>query len=160
MPMTPKYDKSPFAPQWEYRQPTWDMFLTIREWAQEVANIEGYPLYLVGSALVRMYPRDIDICMIMPLADFEGRYGKLPTASNADAEWEKLKGYLDTGGYTDRDFNHESAPYTMTLDSRIRYAQRIDFKFSPDTWFRDRDKLLLAEPSGHVMVRDWGMPHR
>ena len=156
--MDPKYDKAHFAPQWEYRQPTWDMFLTIREWAQEVANLEGYPIYMVGSALWKPYPRDIDLTMIMPVADFGARYGELPTGDTEEMEWTRLQGYISNGGYNpNRNFNHEAATYKMTLDERIRYAQRIDFKFQPDAWFGGRDKLLLTEPNSHVQVRDWRM---
>lgn len=145
----PIYEKSVSAPQWEYRQPTWDMFLTIREWAQEVANIEGYPIYLVGSALWKSYPRDIDLSMILPVADFEARYGVIPEAEKNGMR-ERLKAYCATGKFT-----HDSAPYVTTILSRIHYAQRVDFKIQPDTWFADRDKLLLAEPHGKVAVRYW-----
>jgi len=149
--MDPKYGEADSAPQWEYRQPTWEVFLTIREWAQEVANIEGYPVYLVGSALWKTYPRDIDISMLMPLTDFEARYGEIPK----DDE-EAFKGWVahETQSY------HDAAPYNMTLQERIHYSQRIDFKIQPDTWFQTRDKLLLAEPNGHVRVRGWQMYRR
>lgn len=153
--MDPKYDKADFAPQWEYRQPTWEVFLTIREWAQEVANLEGYPIYMVGSALWKTYPRDIDISMIIPVADFEERYGEIPTAETSETEWLRLQGYLSTGGYVPHmNFNHDAAVYKMALDERIFYGQRVDFKIQPDAWFHGRDKLLLAEPNGHVRVRD------
>jgi hypothetical protein len=85
----------------------------------------------------------------MPVADFEERYGKIPTGKTEQAERERLKGYLATGK-----FNAEAQLYKMTLDERIFYSQRIDFKIQPDVWFERRDKLLLAEPNGHVRVRN------
>ena len=154
--MDPIYDKAPFAPQWEFRQPTWEMFLTIREWAQEVVNLEGYPIYLVGSALWKTYPRDIDLSMILPTSVFEERYGAFPVGQTEELTRLKLEAYLSTGGWGEgHNFNVDGAFYSMTLQDRLFYAQRIDFKIQPDCWFTERDKLLLAEPGGHVRVRDW-----
>jgi hypothetical protein len=114
---------------------TWETFLTIREYAQEVANEEGYPVYLVGSVLWKPYPRDLDISMIMPVEEFEKRYGTLPN------DEQKLYQYLDKKEYWSSYANHR-----MELETRIRYATRIDFKIQPDVWFQGRDKILLAEP--------------
>lgn len=146
----PVYDKSPFAPQWEYHAPTWTTFLIIREWAQEMSNKTGYPLYLVGSMLMKSHPRDIDISMVMPLADFEKRYGEIPRAVAEEMAKARLDGYLATGK-----FNADAAFCSMTLQNRLFFAHRIDFKIQPDIWFTSRDRLLLAEPNGKVRVRDW-----
>jgi hypothetical protein len=114
---------------------TWETFLTIREYAQEIANEEGYPVYLVGSVLWKPYPRDIDISMIMPVEAFEKRYGTLPN------DEQKLYQYLSRQEYGNS-FGH----HRLELECRIRYATRIDFKIQPDVWFNGRDKPLLAEP--------------
>lgn len=131
----PKYTKHEPQPQYDYHHMTWEMFLTIKEYAQEIANKEGYPVYLVGSVLWKTYPRDIDMSLIMPLEDFESRYGKLPN------DEEKLKAYLDRPEYWG-----SFGQYRLETESRIRYATRIDFKIQPDVWFIGRDKILLAEP--------------
>jgi hypothetical protein len=114
---------------------TWETFLTVREYAQEVANEEGYPVYLVGSVLWKPYPRDLDISMIMPVEDFEKRYGTLPN------DEQQLYRYLDQ-----KEYWSSYAKYRFELETRIRYATRIDFKIQPNTWFQGRDKMLLAEP--------------
>jgi hypothetical protein len=130
----PKYTKYEPQPHYDYHHMTWETFLTIREYAQEIANKEGYPVYLVGSVLWKPYPRDIDLSLIMPLDDFEKRYGKLP-------EDEESFKYLGNFEYVSSFGMHR-----LDLEQRIRYATRIDFKIQPDSWFQGRDKVLLAEP--------------
>jgi predicted nucleotidyltransferase len=137
----PKYGKMHSQPQYDYHHMTWETFLTIRECAQEIANKEGYSVYLVGSVLFKAYPRDLDISMVMPVDDFENRYGKLP-----DDE-ESLKTYLDR-----KEYWSSYAKYSLGIELRIRYATRIDFKIQPDVWFENRDKILLAEPNGKVLM--------
>lgn len=131
----PKYTKHEPQPQYDYRHMTWETFLTIREYAQEIANAEGYPVYLVGSVLWKSYPRDLDMSMIMPVDDFEKRYGKLPE------DEESLKDYLDNVKYWG-----SFGKYRLECEEKIRYATRIDFKIQPDIWFQGRDKILLAKP--------------
>lgn len=134
----PKYTKHEPQPQYDYHHMTWETFLTIREYAQEIANEEGYPIYLVGSVLWKPYPRDLDISMIMPIEDFEKKYGKLP-----DDE-KSLYEYLDK-----KEYWSSFAKYRLETETRIRYATRIDFKIQPDIWFQGRDKILLAKPVFH-----------
>lgn len=143
----PKLGKHPANERQDFRMMTWDTFLTVREWAQEVANDFGYPVFLVGSALRKLYPRDIDITIIMPLADFEERFGKIPETE------DELNKYL----------SHPSEvftvkiPYWGTLQERIRWVTRVDLKIMPDAWFGDRDRLMLAKPNGRVDIRRWEM---
>jgi predicted nucleotidyltransferase len=145
--MEPIYDKHPSQPHLDYKMMTWDLFLTIREWAQEVANIEGYPVYLVGSTLRKIYPRDIDIAIILPVEVFEERYGKIPDSK------EDLDKYLSHPNKVWSDKN----PYWATLQERVRWITRIDVKIAPDTWHTQQDKLLLAVPNGYVFLRNWKM---
>ncbi len=145
--LTPDYDKAEFAPQWEYHRMTWEMFLTVREWAQAVARREGYPVYLVGSTLWKLDARDLDLAMILPVAEFARYYGPIPV----DAE--QLKRYVTTG-----QFNRNAGHYQLSLSRRLWYAKRVDFKIQPDTWFPDRDRLLLAAPDSRAHIRDWNLP--
>lgn len=141
---SPQYEKQPYAPQWEYHHMSWEIFLITREWAQEVATREGYPVYLVGSALWKPYPRDLDLSMLLPLDDFEVRYGEIPL------DEEKRKGYLVHGR-----FYADAGRHQIVLQERLLYTLRVDFKIQPSAWFADRDRLLLAIPEGRVRVRDW-----
>lgn len=141
---TPTYEKSPFAPQWEYHQMTWEMFLITREWAQEVARAEGYPVYLVGSTLWKPYSRDLDISVIMPCDKFQNRFGPIPEGQ------EERNVYLTRVEYT-----RDGQLYGMSLATRLMYAKRVDCKIQPDCWFTEQDRLLLATPESRVMVRNW-----
>ena len=48
----------------------------LESWANWVASRFGWPVYLVGSALDKgLVARDIDVVVILPYAEFEGRYG-------------------------------------------------------------------------------------
>jgi hypothetical protein len=134
----------------DYRKMEWGTFLILREWAQEVADYEGYPVYLVGSVLMREYPRDLDIVMIMPLADFEKEFGSPP--ENED----NMVGYSAVATQQ----WHNKTGYWATIQQRVRWITRIDVKVMPDTWFTRWDKLLLAEPKGKVFVRGWDMYKR
>lgn len=142
--MQPTYEKQHTQPQLDYHMMTWETFLTIREWAQEVANVEGYPLYLVGSALWKSYPRDIDISMIIPIKDFEERFGKIPDTEDELKEYLNQKEYYQSWGI-----------YQFHIQERIRWINRIDLKFQPDVWFKEKDKMLLVEPNGKARVRGW-----
>lgn len=137
--MEPTYKKYEPEPQWEYHHMTWEIFLTLRCWAQEVADIEKNPVYIVGSSLYKPYPRDIDLSIIMPISEFEERFGTLP--DNAD----ELKLYLDREEYWSTFMK-----YRMSAQERILNAFRVDVKIQPDTWFTNRDRILLAIPDGDV----------
>ena len=46
-------------------------------WANQMYCRFGHPVYLVGSALTEERPRDVDVRIILPDAEFEGRYGSI-----------------------------------------------------------------------------------
>ena len=122
--------------KYDYKPMTWWMFLQLRVWAQGVASEIGYPVYLVGSALYRIVPRDIDVSVIMPLADYERLYGKLPEKQ------EDYSRYLL--GVHDK--TPRIAKYFFDGEDALGGKVTFDFKICPDTWFREKPKLLLAEP--------------
>ena len=43
-------------------------------WANTISGYYGFPVYLVGSALIKTMPRDIDVCCIIPDDLFCKRY--------------------------------------------------------------------------------------
>lgn len=112
----------------------WEDFLKIRNAAKIAANNIGYPIYLVGSALYKDLPRDIDISVIIPLDDYEKMFGKLP--DNQD------------------DFNsYLSNVFTKTFDNLqelhfcLFKTHHLDIKVCPNTWWVEKDKMLLAAPN-------------
>lgn len=138
----PIYEKHPPQAHLDYHHMTWETFLTIREFAQELANKEGYPVYLVGSVLYKSHPRDIDISIIMPVDKYEERFGKIPD------DKEELKTYLCKMGAA-------TIKYFAVLQDRLRWITRTDIKITPDTWHNHQDKMLLAIPNGKVVLRQY-----
>ena len=116
---------------YDYKPITWGAFLKLKESAQEVADSFGYPVYLVGSALYKEIPRDIDISVIMPLNKYVELFGELP---------DKQEGYNFYLGYV---FN-KGFQYVKPLHFCIDYY--LDIKICPDIWWVEKPKMLLAEP--------------
>src|ERR1051326_5550405 len=85
-PILGKHPRSPSGKQ-ERRSMTWRLFLELRAHAKTIAIHHGYPVYLVGSALKKARPRDIDMAVIMPLPDFEERFGELPCQGPGTPEY-------------------------------------------------------------------------
>ncbi len=115
----------------DYKPITWGAFLKLKESAQKVADKFGYPVYLVGSALYKEIPRDIDVSIIIPLEKYEEMFKKLP---------EKQEYY---GAYLGRVIEI-SFEYVKDLYFCIDY--HLDIKVCPDTWWTEKPKMLLAEP--------------
>ena len=115
----------------DYKPITWGAFLKLKESAQKVADKFGYPVYLVGSALYKEIPRDIDVSIIIPLEKYEEMFKKLP---------EKQEYY---GAYLGRVIEI-SFEYVKDLYFCIDY--HLDIKVCPDTWWTGKPKMLLAEP--------------
>lgn len=141
----PIYEKRSAKPYLEYHLMTWELFLTVREWAQEVADLEGYPVYLVGSVLRMLHPRDIDISIIVPVKEYEEQFGKIPDDRK---DWAN---YIGRAGQ----ILNSKAPYWSALQNRIRWTTQVDVKITPDIWHTEKDKMLLAEPGGKAWVRQW-----
>jgi hypothetical protein len=123
---------------YDYRPITWSAFLKIREAAQKSADKFGYPVYLVGSALGKDPPRDIDISVIMPLEDYEEWFKPLPTKQ------EYYSAYLHRVFTT----SYEYVKDLQCLFGDLDY--HFDIKVCPDTWWPEKPKMLLAEPRGAV----------
>lgn len=139
----PILGKHPPQPQWDYKPLTWTRFLRLRRWAQRVADHEGAPVYLVGSALTKRRPRDVDVSIILPHDAFVAKFGPIPPPGPENysdpkgmaAFMQKLHVYL-----------YAMQPYWRWMSNAIEYT-RIDLKICPDSWWSDKDKLLLAAPS-------------
>jgi|GEM_PF-2954171 hypothetical protein len=115
-----------------YKPMTWGAFVKLEEAAQKAANATGYPVYLVGSAIYKNLPRDIDISVIVPLEDFETMFGMIPD------DQKLFPVYL--GWIFQRSF-----PWVHALHFCIDYD--LDIKVCPDTWWPEKPKMLLAIPS-------------
>jgi hypothetical protein len=136
---SPTLTKNEARPTQDYKLFTWERFIVIRKWAQALADELQAPVYLVGSALEKEIPRDIDVSVIFPVAVYESMFGKIPT------EKEELTVLMD-GVHMNK---IRLKPY-FEIMSIIKHDTLIDLKFCPDTWWSDKDKLLLASPKGIV----------
>lgn len=137
----PTYDGEVFQPEFGKAEPhgfdnreiSWGDFLEIRRCAQICANKIGYPIYLVGSALHKEVPRDIDIVCIIPAYQYEFLFGELPSKQ------KDLCNYLANVIASTFDKMEELHTCLMT-------THHLDIKVYPDVWFVDKPKLLIGEP--------------
>lgn len=118
---------------WDYKPFTWTMFLKLRKWAQKAAKEEGGHIYLVGSVLTKYQPRDIDIAIIIPIKEFEKRFGKVPRKAGTP----ELNKYMQELREKNIDRYHEA---NMVLG----YHRRVDLRYCPDVWWTEKEKFLLA----------------
>lgn len=135
----PILGKAPAEPHRDYKLLTWKRFLKLRAWAQRVADHEQAPVYLVGSALTKSHPRDLDVSIIVPHDRFVARFGPLPEPLS-----EAMRQLLhDTHVYL-----YVTQPYWGWQIEMGCYMgfMRIDLKICPDSWWPEKDKLLLAAP--------------
>lgn len=117
----------------DYTPISWYDFLKLRNAAKTAANNIGYPVYLVGSSLSKSLPRDIDISVIIPLKDYEKIFGKIP---------EKLDDiYVYMANIQNKCFEKIEDLHFCLIDTH-----HLDIKICPDTWWQDKDKMLLASP--------------
>jgi hypothetical protein len=132
----------------DHRPMTWRRFLLLREWAQRVALDHGVGVYLVGSVLTKTLPRDVDVAVVWPEAEFVRLFGPIPPNSLEVPPGEKVTPmwrYLD-GIYHVLMNNKLSS----LLDPQFGLLglgpkpPRIDIHFCPDTWWTDKDRLPLA----------------
>ena len=130
----PILGKQPPEPR-DFRPMSWWIFLALREWAQTVADAEQANVYLVGSVLTKINPRDIDVSIVLPRDVFEARFGPLPDDPSPEAHRELW-----------RRTEQAKVNHWLGAQKAVEDIVRVDVKFSPDCWWPDRDRLLLAAP--------------
>ena len=132
----PELGKRP-ADKRDYRPFTWELFLALRAWAQGVAAQEQAHVYLVGSALYKSPPRDVDISVVLPRAEFERRFGPIPDPATRTPE--------DMGALFNKTLLAKVKHYVDAQET-VNFQVHVDLKFAPDDWWTDKDRLLLAAP--------------
>jgi hypothetical protein len=145
MPGEPILGKAHAQPHRDYRLLTWTRFLRLRRWAQRVADHEGAQVYLVGSALTKRRPRDLDVSIIVPHDRFVAQFGPIPREDpNGEEHWEdpnSMACYMQRLHL----YLYEKRYPWWAEDMNVRYT-RLDLKICPDSWWPEKDKLLLAAP--------------
>ena len=115
----------------DYKELTFKDFLIIQEAAQEVANKIGYAVYLVGSALKKHNPRDIDLSIIIPYEEFIKKYDIKDGDSAASCIGAAWYGSFDD------------------IEPLLRFGfdeYKIDLKITPNNWWIEKEKMILARP--------------
>lgn len=130
---TPVFNKRENRP-YDYQEMTWSKFIKLREWGKITANKIGYSVYLVGSALHKEFPRDIDIVIIIPLNEYEKMFVQL-TETNWSEILAKAFNYYVNLYFECEDILGESG------------LVPLDFKIYPENWFVNEDRILLGEPN-------------
>lgn len=129
---TPVFTKRESRP-YDYQEMTWEKFIRLREWAKETAPKIGYPIYLVGSTLQQVVPRDFDVVITIPAKEFEEQFGEMNEENFGQVLVNSFKAYVKE--YFDCEETLGKCGHTP-----------LDFKVYPDNWFVDEDKLLLGKP--------------
>ena len=132
----PVFKKAEKDPR-DYKELTFKDFIRIHNKAQEVADKIGYPVYIVGSSLVKALPRDIDIAIIMPPEEYFKRYINGP--------YEIIDPYYQASHFLANSI-HIELNNIEPLYSLLFKGYNIDLKICPDNWFKEKEKVVLAHP--------------
>jgi predicted nucleotidyltransferase len=135
---------------WDYKPIVWGEFLKLKNSCQKVSDALGYPIYLVGSALHKDIPRDIDISVIIPIEDYEKHFGKLP---------EKQEEF---GEYLAKIMDEICFVYTELIDLQFCIDYHLDIKFvlihgglkSQNFYWLNRRKLIQLKMNSVQSVVD------
>lgn len=145
MPGEPILGKAHAQPHHDHKLLTWRRFLLLRAWAQRVADHEQAPVYLVGSALTKSHPRDLDVSIILPHDRFVAQFGPIPRETvDGGPPYSDPKGMAAYMSKLHHYLYEQRYPW-WAQDDGVRYT-RIDLKICPDSWWPEKDKLLLAAP--------------
>lgn len=104
----------------------------LRGWANQIAARFGYPVYLVGSSLREVDPRDVDVVCVIPDEDFCDRYGCHWAECQLMGPTEKgRKWYADMA---------KLVRYAMQYHRMFRGRVNLDFKVQSVSWASSRSK--------------------
>lgn len=119
---------------YDYQEMTWGKFIKLRAWAKEAVKDIHFPIYLVGSTLKKEIPRDFDIVIPIPEKQFEEMFGIM-----TEENWGEVLAKSNCW------FHHHYWTCQECLGEEGFVP--LDWKVYPDNWYKDEDKLLLAEPN-------------
>jgi hypothetical protein len=113
--------------------------LNLLAWARKVSEWIDAPVYLVGSALRKSDPRDIDIRAILSDAQFAERFGPVDV-------WVREG---ETGQWTDVRLKWSRFCTRLTKQAWRLTGQNVDFQVYPRSWsekeYGGEPKELLRE---------------
>lgn len=144
MPGEPVLSKAHADPERDHKLMTWERFLLLRAWARYIAWRERCTVALVGSALEKPIPRDIDIALIWPAETFREMFGTTIHDELGHVSPEKR-----------RAFQEKWSMLLFSGQKLIDFDTRVDVKLCPDTWWPEKDRLILAVPGDAEPPSSW-----
>ncbi len=139
----PVFTKNPDT-RTDHRPLTGARFQVIRAWARWAAKRQGFRVYLVGSALEKARPRDVDLALVYSDEEFARRFG----ATN----WETLC-HTNQCHPTDGAYEAERLAAVFSTQGIVKRL-RIDPHLAPASWFPERPRLLLGDPGDQLPAPD------
>jgi hypothetical protein len=133
----PVLTKLPPNPKRDHKLMTWERFLRLRAWAQWIAWRQRCTVALVGSVLEKTVPRDIDVALIWPAAEFEAMFGSTKYVAHNQAYRDKY------------------ASLYISAQDLVEFDTRIDVRLCPECWWPEKDRLVLATPSETEPPNSW-----
>jgi len=120
-------------------------FVWLLAWSQWIAAQLECCVYLVGSCLETDSPRDIDVALVWPDAEFERRFGA--------TEWVRLQ-YADMDPHSD--YTSVRATVRASASSGVGRGEiYIDVRLCPESWWPEKPRLLLAASGIHQAPDGW-----
>jgi hypothetical protein len=122
-----------------------DLLMLLR-FANEMAGFYQSPVYLCGSALTTVAPRDIDIRVQLDDDDFTLRYASAVCSANAVKQWLE-EGH--TGAWTQLRWNWSADCTKRTKHAWKLTNMNVDFQVYPETYcemrFSSAPRLRIDE---------------
>ena len=132
----------------DYVPITWPFFRRLRGWCRWVAHETGCTAFLVGSALEKDEPRDVDIALVWDDATYTRHFGPIPASqAEYDAKWQT-------------DFQWARHAFTVSAWKGVGYKPYIDVHLCPSSWYVERPRLALGsrlsmELAPEAVPDDW-----
>ncbi len=127
----PDPDKAPPMPDREGRLLSVGFVIALQAWARWIAAETGCQPYLVGSALAKRCPRDVDVALVWPDAEYEQYFGPIPRSlEEYEARWRGP-------------FQSAAHAFSISAWQGVGYVPRIDTHLFPECWWPDRPRLPL-----------------
>ena len=131
----PDKEKRPSRPDdWrEHKALSYGFVVAACRWARWVQQKTGCMPYLVGSALDKQCPRDVDIALIWHDAMFEREFGPLPRDQEEYAAmWGETR------------YRWATHAFLVSAWEGIGYCPYVDIHLAPRSWWPERPKLYLG----------------
>lgn len=127
----PELEKGVPCPGRENRLLSVGFFISLQAWARWIVTETGCAVYLVGSALTKRCPRDVDVALIWPDDQYAVQFGPIPRSMEEyHARWNGP-------------FRHAAHSFVISAWNGVGYVPRIDVHLFPRCWWPEKPRLPL-----------------